>query len=261
MRILHIWNQAGVSSIISKWQGDNSHVIIQAKHDTFNQGEFYDNEIIQGGRIHFVLAALKKCSSFDIIHLHDAWFMIPLIKMKHPKKKIIMHYHGSMIRRGMKESRRLIWEKMVDQILLSTPDLLSYNYNSKPIYIPNPVDTDHFHITNRKNNGNCLFFPKLGQSKYETIRLLMEYGIDVNLVTPTKVDYKNLPELMKSFEFVCDVSIVNCKLIPANSMMGLQGMSMGIKTIQPDFTIKDTLPVNHTPEFTVKLLSEIYDGL
>jgi len=262
LKVLHIWSQAGVSSIISKWQKRNnieSHVIIQAKHDPDKTGDFYGDEVIYGNKIKFVLAALKRCKEYDIIHLHDAWFMIPLIKIKYPKKKIIIHYHGSMVRRAMKDTRRKLWEKAVDKILVSTPDLLQFDYNIHPIYVPNPVDIEHFKPKTNPKNNDCLFLPKLNQSKHGTYRLLLHHGLDVNLVTPVRVDYKELPEIISYFEYCCDIPIVNNEIVAANSMMGLQSMSMKLKTIQHDFTVKSELPANHHPQFTVKLLREIYE--
>jgi hypothetical protein len=261
MKVLHIWNQAGVSSIISKWQkkiGYESHVIVQGKHDPYHVGEYYNNETIYCGKVKFVLTALKRCAEYDIIHLHDAWFMIHLIKVRYPKKKIIMHYHGSMIRRSMKESRRVFWEKLVDKILVATPDLLDFVYNLPPIYIPNPVDVELFHNTPHELNHKCLFTPKKNQSKNGTQRLLRENGIDLELSTAISVPYKELPEVLRCFEYFCDLPIVNNEIIAANSMMGLQAMSIGLKTIQHDFSIKSELPPNHHPEFTVKLLDKIY---
>ena len=264
MNILHIWNQSAVASVISKWQTrnrDNSHVIIQGEHDLFGVGGFYANEVVYGGRVKFVLTALSRCRNYDIIHLHDAWFMVNLIKIRYPKKKIVIHYHGSMIRDAMKETRRRIWEKTVDQILVSTPDLLNFKYHSDAIWVPNPVDIELFNGVSPINNNECYVRLKKDQQFNETVNLLLDHGFNVDLKNQMSVPYVRLPTLLGKFGYVCDVPIINGKVNQADSVIGLQAMAMGIKTIRFDFSVKNSLPENHNPEYTVKLLKEIYKKL
>ena len=50
MRILHIWDQSGVASIISKYQRKNGHetqVMQQTKHDNLGSVEFYGGTLIK----------------------------------------------------------------------------------------------------------------------------------------------------------------------------------------------------------------------
>ena len=260
MKVLHIWDQSATASVISKWQkkkGYTTMVIKNKKHDKSNQTGYYGGKIVSN-KILIVLSCLYHSAKYDIIHLHDSWFMVLLIKFFMPHKKICMHYHGSMIRNSMKESRRKIWEKYVDVILVSTPDLLKFKYAKSPIYIPNPVDTELFYFSCRKNNGKCIIVLKKNQTRSGTFRLLLRHGINVQLHSVDQVPYEEFPDVLKNFEYCCDIPMANGTIIKANSVVGLQAMSMGLKTIQWDFKIKNELPSIHNPEYTVDLLEKIY---
>ena len=262
-KVFHVWDQAATASVIAKWQKKKGYdvlVIKNKKHDKLNQTGYYGGKIINN-KIIFVLTCLFQARKFDIIHLHDAWFMVHLLKIFLPKKKIIMHYHGTMVRKGMKEWRRKYWERYVDKILVSTTDLLDIKYSKDPIFIPNPVDTELFYSTCRKNNGKCLIVLKKDQSISKTEAILLDHGINVELQSTDPVAYEKFPKILKDYEYYCDIPIINGTIIKANSVVGLQAMSMGLKTIQHDFTIRNELPPNHRPEYVVDLLEEIYNVL
>jgi len=244
MKILHVWNQAGTASIIAKWQRKIGHEVIviqNSKHDKI-KCTYYYRDMTRNSKIKFVLKCIRLAKHYDIIHLHDAWFVVLPIRILYPKKKIIMHYHGSLVRLGMKETRRKIWERFVDKIIVSTPDLLEFRYKSPPVYVPNPVDTELFHSRAKKNNGKCVISLKKDQSINVVDSLLYDHGIDVGLDEVKGIEYEKFPEKLKEYEFYADIPMSNGKIIQANSMCGLQAMSMGIKVISYDFKITDKLP-------------------
>lgn len=263
MKILHIWDQAGTASVIAKWQrriGHQSIVIKNSKHDKNKVTEYYGG-ILVSSKIIFILKSVILSRKYDVIHLHDAWFMPVVLKLLYPKKRIIMHYHGTMIRMGTKETRRKIWERFVDVILVATHDLLEFKYAKQPVYVPNPVDIELFQFIKHVQNRKALIVPKKDQSIEDTMSLLSLHGYDVQLESLPKdkwVLYKDFPNMLAEYEFYVDIPIINGKIIMVHSTTGLQALSMGIKTISPDFTMSNFLPENHRPENVVKLLDEIY---
>ena len=263
IKILHVWDQAGTASVIAKWQrkiGHDSVVIKNAKHDKLHQTSYYGGIIIQN-KIKFVLKCITLSKKYDIIHLHDAWFLPVILKTLYPRKKIVMHYHGSMIRDSMKETRRKVWERFVDIILVSTPDLLDFKYRLQPYYIPNPVDTDLFKSRSIPLNGRALISLKKDQPR-DPIKSSL--GIEVILDTISKeeqVDYERFPDRLSQYEYYIDFPQVKNKLIHANSVCGLQAMSMGLKVISWDHSVKNTLPEIHRPENVVRELEKIYATL
>jgi len=143
VKVLHIWNPAGVASILAKYQSKilnwKTWVITRKYYDRYNVTIY--GEAIKCRAFTFKIKALIKALSFNIIHIHAFDEFIPLLKRLYPSKKIVLHYHGSDIRGKWKERERF-WKK-ADSILVSTPDLLE-DAPQHVIYLPNPVDTELF---------------------------------------------------------------------------------------------------------------------
>lgn len=265
MRILHVWDQAATASVIAKWQkmiGHETAVIKNKKHDDLKMTGYYGG-IIVGNKYLFVLKALLLARNFEIIHLHDAWFMVVPLRILYPDKKIIMHYHGSLVRQELQgKKRRLKWERLVDQIIVSTPDLLEFDYSKKPHHVSNPVDTDLFKKHANLSNNTALISLKKNQSARRTLSELLKNGFDVKLETLTKnekVEYRFFPSRLVQYEYYADLPVIDGKMIPTNSVCGLQAMSMGLKVINWDYSVSDSLPERHTPENVVKEIEKIYN--
>jgi len=264
-RILHVWDQASTASVIAKWQrkvfNHSTAVIKNAKHDKLKSTAYYGGFIVRSKPM-FVIKAVLLSRKFDIIHLHDAWFMVVPLKILYPKKKIIMHYHGSMVRDELKgKNMRLKWERLVDAIIVATPDLLDHDYSKHPYYIPNPVDMELFMQKTRPENNRALISLKKNQSSSRTLASLLNNNISVRLEPLKKeeqIDYEQFPGKLAQYEYYADLPIVNGKMIKANSVCGLQAMSMGLKVISWDYTISDSLPDYHRPENVVKEIEKIY---
>ena len=264
MNILHVWDQASTASVIAKWQrriGHGTAVIKNAKHDTLKDTSYYGGFIVKNKYL-FVIKSILLAKKFDIIHLHDAWFMVVPLRILYPKKKIIMHYHGTMVRNELKGKKfRLKNEKFVDQIIVSTPDLLEHDYSKQPYYIPNPVDVDLFKPINPLSNGKALISLKKGQSSSRTLMELQKHGFDVILETiprELRTDYSNFPTRLMMYEYYADLPYINGRMNPAYSVTGLQAMSMGLKVISWDYSVRDSLPDYHHPEHVVKEIEKIY---
>ena len=264
MNILHIWDQASTASVIAKWQrkiGHSTAVIKNAKHDKEKGTLHYGGFIIKNKYL-FIIKAIILAKKFDIIHLHDAWFMVVPLRILYPKKLIIMHYHGSMVRAELKgKNFRLKNEKFVDGIIVATPDLLSFDYSKQPYYIPNPVDVELFKPIRPLPNGKALISLKKNQSSSRTLMELQKNGYDVILETiprELRTDYANFPTRLMMYEYYADLPYINGEMIHANSVTGLQAMSMGLKVISWDYSVRNSLPDYHHPEHVVKEIDKIY---
>lgn len=265
MRILHIWDQAGVASVIAKWQaksGHKTHVIKNIKHDKMKITFYYRGELVRNKYV-FVIKSLLAIRNYDLIHLHDAWFIVPFAKIMYPKKKFVMHYHGSLVRMNPIK-KRAQWEKKVDAIIVATPDLLDYQYAKKPTYVPNPIDTDLFKKTKIPNCGYGFTSLKWDQTP-ETVRDFLKtlpYNFELHIREQTRViEYSSLPSFLCTYEYFVDYPTYKNKVIKANSCLGLQAMSMGLKVISHDGLIRTELPYEHTPEAAVKNIDKVYDEI
>ena len=143
MKILHVWNIAGVASILAKYQAKllrwKTWVITRRAYDRYGL-TIYGEALNVSAKV-FKFKTLLMSRKYDIIHVHSLDEIIPILKLLYPKKKVIIHYHGTDTRGKWKE-RKNYWEK-ADRVLVSTPDLLQGAPNHV-IYLPNPVDTELF---------------------------------------------------------------------------------------------------------------------
>ena len=181
MKILHINDQAGVACILAKYQrriGTQSKVLSYHKNDKFGIFKVYKNYVHLVDRNDFVNYCISEAKDADIVHIHSMEeYVIKIRKIYGKSKKIILHYHGTdirgrnitddsttnkiknkikffigrlryrlrLIQRGYYKSLstlRLESQKLADEILVATPDLLSLLPTAK--YLPNPVDVEHF---------------------------------------------------------------------------------------------------------------------
>ena len=177
IRILHVFDQAGVAFVLAKFQqlqGHESKVITTRSSDKYGIKDFYSDQIINvKSENEFLRESLKYAKSADIIHVHsriDA--LLFLRKELGNSKRIILHYHGTDIR-GLKRIKlphrsrlsdlairsiykyrtmrdKLLFKSRLHEkaqhlangIVVATPDLLSQVEGAA--FIPNPVDTEHF---------------------------------------------------------------------------------------------------------------------
>ena len=108
MRILHVWDQAGVACVLAKYQrleGHTSSVIRVSDYDRYGINSFYDDYIIFSSSQHFLERTLKEAENADIIHVHSRSDLVINIRQKFDRsKKIILHFHGTDIR-GLKKRK------------------------------------------------------------------------------------------------------------------------------------------------------------
>ena len=173
----HVWDQAGVAFVLAKYQrlnGHDSKAIMVREYDKYGIGKFYNRYVIDATLDDFDQKSVDEAHSADILHIHSRSDMVFKMRQKYGNsKKIILQYHGTDIRgikkqklphrylklsdlavRGIFTYRRVrdailikkrIHSKaqlLADAVIVSTPDLLPLVSNA--IFLPNPIDTDHF---------------------------------------------------------------------------------------------------------------------
>ena len=265
-KILHVWDIAGVGSIISKYQkklGYTSRVIKRKSFDKLGITQYYKETLWDTSAKLFVSKAIAEARKYDIIHLHDAWWAIKPIKILYPSKKIILHYHGSFLRETPL-SKRKNFEKKVNAILVSTPDLLDFEFFKNPIYLPNPVDIELFSPRNIPKNNQGVSFLKKGMSHNQLADKLKKNGIEIEFESISSEDrnvpYWEMPDFLAKYQFYLDIPIINEKIIPHSTLTGLQALSLGLTVIDYNFQPIETLPEKNRPENVIQQLQEIYDS-
>ena len=167
-----------------------------------------------------------------------------------------MHYHGSEIRDqwDVKHER---WS-LADHIFVSTPDLLN-GAPSDAELLHNPVDVSIFKpIPDVKKKGDAMTFEY--DADEEAKELAARFGLKLDIYKKN-VLYANMPNLLNKYYYYVDIKRSKGKLLCEKgtiSLVGLQSLACGIKVINRDGEIYDTLPNEHLPEYAMELVYRVY---
>ena len=205
MRVLNIWDTAGIASILAKY----IHKLYNIETKVINRTNFNPYNIPLYGDAYnesakrFILRSVLLAKKYDIIHIHDLDIIIPLFKLY--RKPIIIHYHGTSIRNKWKE-RVKFWSK-ADAIIVSTKDLLEDAPNDT-IYLPNPVDTEYFSYKGSRVNGTA--FHILYNADNEAKSIAREFNLVLTVHDRKKepINYLEMPYILSKYEYYIDIKKV-----------------------------------------------------
>ena len=305
LKVLHIHDQAGVACILAKYQRMNnieSKVLSSNKIDKYGILKFYKDYVDLVDRANFVEYCLSEAKSADIIHIHSVeQLVIKIRKAFGNSKKIILHYHGTdirglknknipnsstiqntktrtksfaakvknrlkLIQMGYYNSLRTESQKLANEILVSTPDLLLLLPHA--IYLPNPVDVDHFSkndtIPNKvNNNNNALTIQTSSGDIQKTLHYCKENNIDLKIEvldrTKTPILYEEIPNFLKKYSVYVDIRIVNDKILENFSKTALESLACGLKVLNYKLEYINRLPEIHNPLNVTNELLKIYN--
>jgi hypothetical protein len=287
-----------VNGIDSKVLSSNS-ILITYKFDKSGILKYYKDyvDVVEG--TNFVNYCISEAREADVIHIHSMEELV--IKMRKTfgnSKKIILHYHGTDIRglktnfsnlQNMKTKTKLLAaklryklrllhmgyyksfktvriesQKLADEILVSTSDLLSLLPNAK--YLPNPVDLDHFskdnNVSKNRSNNNALTIKTETGNIERTLQYCKENNINLKIDvfdrTKTPLLHQEIPNLLKKYDIYVDIKIVNDKILESLSKTGLESLACGLKVLNYKLEYLDKLPEMHNPTKVVDQLETIY---
>jgi hypothetical protein len=302
MKILHINDQAGVACILAKYQrynGIESKVLSSYKFDKFGIFKFYKDYVNIIDQTNFIDHCISEAKEADIVHIHSMEELVIKMRKKFGNsKKIILHYHGTdirgrknsiifnipylksrakvfavrirnrtrLIKMGYYKSLRIESQKLADEILVSTPDLLSLLPNAK--YLPNPVDIEHFSKDNAaapinefKDKGLTIKTPtgNIEKSLQYCKQNNIDLKIDVFDRTKTPLLYRQVPNLLKKYQVYVDIRVVNDKILESLSKTALESLACGLKVLNYKLEYLDKLPEIHNPVNVINQLENIYN--
>jgi hypothetical protein len=285
-----------------RMKGQESKVLSYNKIDKFGILKYYKDYVDIVERDNFIKYCISEAKNANVIHIHSKEELV--IKMRKTfgnSKKIILHYHGtdirnpatstisnstlqniksksksfvakgryrvSLIQMGYYKSvqkLRIESQKLADEILVSTSDLLSLLPNAK--YLPNPVDVEHFSKDNnvRKNrsNNNALTIKTETGNIERTLQYCKENNINLKIDvfdrTKTPLLHQEIPNLLKKYDTYVDIKIVNDKILESLSKTGLESLACGLKVLNYKLEYLDKLPEMHNPTKVVDQLETIY---
>ncbi|MFB0569267.1 MAG: glycosyltransferase, partial [Nitrososphaeria archaeon] len=264
MKILHVWNTAGVGSIIGKYMdrlfGTESLVVMRKAFDPFGfttYGQLWDC-----GAKMFVLKSLLKARKFDVIHVHSVDRIVPYLKLLYPDRPVVMHYHGDEIRDKWAQ-RQKYWVK-ADVVICATLSLFGSGAPSRAVLVPNPVDTEVFCPGDVKPlSGTALHFPRNADDL--ATEHANQYNLELTIYDGKArgiIPYLRLPEFLRRYEYYIDVkrNYAGILLKGGISKTGLEALSCGLKVIKWDGSQVQGLPAENRPENVARQVYTLYEG-
>ncbi len=293
MYVLHIWDQAGVAFILAKFQqmnGNESKVIRVKNADKYGIDEFYKEYGLFVTTEELVYKSIEEARRADVIHIHSLPEMVINIRNTYGESKvIILHYHGTDIRgfsgdnsrifslRNILKPKNIVGkirkrrlhikaQRLADRVIVSTPDLIRLVKGS--IFLPNPIDTDHFNKKMIKERSGDVYEGVLVNSEVTNVELAMNYckhkkiNLNVNIYDRTKnpIYYKDVPNFLKKYDVYIDLRFVDRKLLKNLSKTALEALACGLRVLNYNLEFVDNLPSEHCPTNVVTILSSIYSN-
>ena len=299
MRILHVWDQAGVAFVLAKYQrlqGHDSKAIMVREYDKYGLGRFYKEYVIDVTLKDFFQKSMDEAHSADILHIHSRSDMVFKMRQKYGKsKKIILQYHGTDIR-GIKSQKlphrsklsdlavsgiftyrrvrdailikKRIHSKaqhLADAVIVSTPDLLPLV--SKAIYLPNPIDTDHFtpdKNSSRHDRAQALTMDTEATNTQLTLSYCKRQNVNLDIDVYNRIRdpimYGDMPDFLKKYGLYVDVRHVDGKILENLSKTALEALSCGLEVLDYQLKYREGLPAEHHPKNVISRLSTIYSA-
>ena len=293
VRILHILDAAGIGSILCKYlrlAGHDARLVGNPSlNDKYGIYDYYNEFIVRYTFQDFTAGVIKEAALADIIHVHSNIGILAKIRKTYgPKKKIVLHYHGTDLR-GLRTivlphrslpSDVIIYAKFLykktfhknihsraqqtaNSVLVSTRDLLPRTRDA--IHLPTPIDTEHF--TLRTSKGNDVAF--MIDNEMTNANFALDYCKRGGITMPIKIYdrtlepvlYKYMPKFLKKHSIYVDIRFVNGELLGSLSSTGLQSLACGLTVLNYDLKYMTSLPPEHRAEKVTSRLISIYDRL
>lgn len=269
MKILHLYDTAGSSSIVAKYQrmlGHQVDVITIKRLDAFGISAYYNSLLFDGGALAFYWHCMKLAKHYDIIHVHSLSRIIPYLRLCYPHKKIIIQFHGTDLRKPDAFKRNLAM-RMSDAIFITTKDLFSLltpGQLKKAHYTPNVADVEMFSRMKEKPVKDAWLSLFHGGVWDNTIDkgILQQHGI-VNIEnldrTQANVRYWEMPKLLSKYKGYIDIKVVEGKRLMALSKTALEALATGIPVFTYENKIMTEYPQEHNPYHVAKKMCDLYE--
>jgi glycosyltransferase involved in cell wall biosynthesis len=260
LRILHIYNTAGVASILAKFMdanfGTKSDVVTPKIADPYGLTVY--GEVWNCGLAEFKVKVLLKAISYDVVHCHDTPGIAVWVKRLYPSKRVVLHYHGSLIR-GKWVEKQKYWGK-ADVIVVGTPDLLEGSPDGT-VYLPNAIDTSLFHPDGKHNPKTAFHISYNADDIAEEFAKKFGLDLTINNRKTNPIPYREMPNVLSNYEYYIDAKRDdNGRLLKANSKTGLEALACGCKVICWNGIVREGLPKEHEPLELARKLFEIYQS-
>jgi glycosyltransferase involved in cell wall biosynthesis len=262
MKILHIWDQAGVACILARHHrrmGHEVRILKRAGYDPFGISQFYGEPLLDMDGKAFLKYAMNKAEGYDVVHVHTLYKIIPDLRKKYRDKKLVLHYHGSEVRGGQSDPFRGEAEKESDAIVGSTQDLK--DYVDGIVYVPNPVDTEHFRPDSRSSNRAFTISRSITDTQWMLEYLKKnDFDLEIEMVerSTNPIPYSRVPAFLKQYGIYVDIRYIDGILLANLSKTGLESLACGLSVLDHELKYVEGLQDEHRPEAVANRMLDIY---
>ena len=258
-KVLHIWNTAGVASVIAKFTdrlfGTESLVITRKEADRVGLTT-YGRTYADGAAV-FFSRALLMARRADVVHVHSLDRFVPWLKTLYGKP-LVLHYHGTDIE-GRWAEKKGRWRR-ADFVAVSTQNLLE-GAPPSAVHIPNPVDTDLFRWTGVPRAPNSALSFRYGMDA-EAGALASKLGLELTWVERWSVPHGKMPDLLSKFCYYIDL-----RRPPGHSearsvgKAALEALACGCRVVDWSGRVFEGLPPENDPGIVASRWHDVYESL
>lgn len=215
--ILQIGDVAGIPQTISyslRKLGYKSEVLSYTDHQ-YQYGADYKYPIVNQkfpfNSIEKMRTFLKYYDKYEIFHFHGGSLLpkgIDTILWKLFKKNVIIHHHGSELRRW---GEKIIYPIFADSIIVATPDLLKWSPNAE--WIPNPIPIENYpYVKKKKQNSKKITIVHAPSNRaikgtsdiIRAVKQLKGEGYNIELKLVENTPHKQAVEIYKCADIAID---------------------------------------------------------
>jgi hypothetical protein len=265
MKILHVWDQAGVACILAKHHrrmGHDVRILKRAGYDPFGISQFYGETLLDMDGKAFLKHVVKQAADYDVVHVHTIYKVVPELRKKYPDKNLVLHYHGSEVRGRQSDALRVKAEKESDIVMGSTQDLK--DYVDGITYVPNPVDTEHFRSDSRPGSRAFTISRSITDTKWMLDYLKKNnFDLDVEMVerSANPIPYSQVPAFLKQYGIYVDIRYIDGILLENLSKTGLESLAYGLEVLNHKLEYVRELPKEHRPEAVADSVLGLYASI
>lgn len=258
MKILHIGDMAGIAAIMSNEcnkLGHKSEVLQLDTWDTFRIGEYYKNTTYAKSKSELRALVVRKINNYDHMVIHD----LPDFAEDLDGVALSYVFHGNMLRNSPKLIKRVENIATMENIFVTTTDLLSYSKNTELLI--RPVDRTLF---KKQKITSDEAVTMISERYYPYLKKhLADFDIDIIVRDNYKVAYREMPEFLAQYGVYVDLKYQNShppKIIKEMSSTGLQALACGLTVYDYNQKAHTKFPLGHsgyrTAKEFIRILSE-----
>jgi hypothetical protein len=266
MKILHIWDQAGVACVLAKYHrriGHEVRILKRAGYDPFGISQFYHEPLLEMDGKTFLKYAIMEARNYDVVHVHTLYKIIPDLRKKYRDRKLVLHYHGSEARNRQSDPVKVEAESKANVIIGSTADLKEFVEDI--VHLPNPVDTEHFAPHGAGSNGKAFTFRTPRGDTQWVLDYLKHNDIDLRVEVIDReanpIPYAKLPAFLNQYGTCIDIKYIDGMLLHALSKTGLESLACGLYVLNHELKRIEGLPDEHKPDTVANKVLEMYQAI